>query len=130
MTKLFNLWISTQRIPIEWKTAVVSNNYRGISVLIPVAKIFERILASQITIYLNINNIQYSGQHGFRTSHSCETALHELLSDLNSIRDQKKMKSMKMIKTMKIRHDKLGKKNFGKLRLRQKVFVIIGKYFG
>ena len=68
-----------------------TNNYRGISVTIPVAKIFEKILASQITIYLNINNILYSGQRGFRTSHSCETALHELLSDLNSIRDQKKI---------------------------------------
>ena len=68
-----------------------TKNYRGISVLIPVAKIFENILASQITIYLNINNILYSGQRGFRTSHSCETALHELLPDLNSIRDQKQI---------------------------------------
>ena len=87
-------------MPLEWKTAVVSpifkkgetidvNNYRGISVLPPVAKIFEKILATQIIIYLNINKILFNGQHGFRSGHSCETALHELLSDLNKIKDKR-----------------------------------------
>ena len=28
-------------------------------------------------------------QHGFRKGHSCETALHELISDLNKARDKK-----------------------------------------
>jgi hypothetical protein len=54
----------------------------------PVAKIFEKILASQITIYMNVNKMLFSGQHGFRPGHSCETALHELLSDINTIRDK------------------------------------------
>jgi retron-type reverse transcriptase len=65
------------------------NNYRGISVLPPIAKIFEKILAMQITIYLNLNNILFSGQHGFRNGHSCETALHELISYLNENRNSK-----------------------------------------
>ena len=65
------------------------NSYRGISVLPPIAKIFEKILAKQISIYLNLNNILYNGQHGFRSGHSCETALHELISDLNINRNQK-----------------------------------------
>ena len=55
----------------------------------PVAKIFEKILATQIIIYLNINNILFNGQHGFRAGHSCETALHELLTDLNKIKDKR-----------------------------------------
>ena len=55
----------------------------------PVAKLFEKILATQITIYLNINNILFSGQHGFRSAHSCETALHELLTDLNRAKDKR-----------------------------------------
>ena len=38
------------------------------------------ITQSQITIYLNINSILFSGQHGFRNGHSCETVLHELLN--------------------------------------------------
>jgi hypothetical protein len=43
----------------------------------------------QITIYLNLNNILFSGQHGFRNGHSCETALHELISYLNENRNSK-----------------------------------------
>ena len=89
------------RFPIEWKSAIVTplyknkgaksdfNNYRGISVLPPIAKIFEKILAMQISIYLNLNNILYSGQHGFRNGHSCETALHELISYLNENRNKR-----------------------------------------
>ena len=34
----------------------------------------------------HIRQLLFNGQHGFRTSHSCETALHQLLSDLNEIR--------------------------------------------
>ena len=89
LTSLFNQCILTSQLPVEWKSDVVTplykrkgdvsdaNNYRGISVLPPVAKLFEKILATQITIYLNINNILFSGQRGFRSAHSCETALHE-----------------------------------------------------
>ena len=65
------------------------NNYRGISVISPIAKIFENILSMQIKIHLKLNNILYSGQHGFRTFHSCETALHELITDLNKSKDKK-----------------------------------------
>jgi hypothetical protein len=87
--------------PSEWKSAVVVpiyknkgsktdvNSYRGISVLLPVAKLFEKILAEQIVSYLNEHNILATGQHGFRPGHSCETALHQLISDLNTIRDKK-----------------------------------------
>ena len=99
ITKLFNLCIKRCYIPNEWKSAVVTpllkggnasdvNNYRGISVLPPLAKVFEKLLASQILIYLNINKILFNGQHGFRPGHSCESALHEMISDFNSIRDR------------------------------------------
>ena len=57
------------------------NNYRGISILPPIAKIFEKILAEQIRIYFEINNLLYFGQHGFRAGHSCETALNQVLSN-------------------------------------------------
>ena len=33
--------------------------------------------------------ILFNGQHGFRQANSCETALHELLTDINSIRSKK-----------------------------------------
>ena len=100
LTKLFNKCIDLKQVPIEFKTAVVTplfkkgdkndlNNYRGISVLPPVSKIFEKILATQIITFFNINKKFYNGQHGFRASHSCETALHELLTDLNEVKSKK-----------------------------------------
>ncbi len=63
------------------------NNYRGISVLTPIGKMFEKIVATQITTHFNINNLFFDGQHGFRTDHSCETALHELLSIINDAKN-------------------------------------------
>lgn len=66
------------------------NNYRGISTLPPFGKIFEKLLATQITIYFNINKLFFNGQHGFRNNHSCETALHELISYLNEARNKKR----------------------------------------
>ena len=56
-TKLFNFCLATNSIPEDWKAAIVAplyknkgastdlNNYRGISVLSPIAKVFEKILA-------------------------------------------------------------------------------------
>jgi retron-type reverse transcriptase len=64
-------------------------NYRGISVLPPVAKLFEKVLAEQIVDFTSQQKIFFNDQHGFRPGHSCETALHQLISDLNTIRDQK-----------------------------------------
>ena len=51
------------------------DNYRGISVLTPLSKCFERVLESRLVKHLSNNEILSSCQHGFRRSHSCETAL-------------------------------------------------------
>jgi hypothetical protein len=67
------------------------NNYRGISVLPPIGKMFEKLLADQIIIHLNNNNLLYNGQYGFRSCHSCESALHEILSDMNRILSERKI---------------------------------------
>ena len=98
---LFNYCLTTNTIPDEWKSAVVTplyknkgsrtdmKNYRGISILTPISKVFERLLSNQITEYFDKNKLFYSGQHGFRKNHSCETALHELISDLNDSKNNK-----------------------------------------
>ena len=89
---MYNECIKQNKFPAEWKVAVVTplfknkgahtdvNNYRGISVLPPLCKIFERILASQIKAYFESYKIFFTGQHGFRQNHSCESALHEIIS--------------------------------------------------
>ena len=62
------------------------NNYRGISVLTPTSKCFEKIMADQMRIYFEVNSFFYRSQHGFRNLHSCESALHEIVSRcLNNI---------------------------------------------
>jgi hypothetical protein len=102
ITDIFNCCIESGIVPRDWKFAILTvlfkkgdrldmNNYRGISVLPVLAKLFEKLLAEQITSYFIANNLFYSGQHGFRKGHSCETALHELLSELNVARDLKKI---------------------------------------
>jgi hypothetical protein len=58
------------------------NNYRGISVLPPLAKVFERLLANQIRSHFLINELFSEDQHGFRPNHICETALHEIIRQM------------------------------------------------
>ena len=41
--------------------------------------------------YFSANKLFYTEQHGFRKGYSCETALHELLSDINKARDLKQI---------------------------------------
>lgn len=94
LTRMFNKAICDKSIPIDWKTAVVTplfknkgdaedvNNYRGISVIPPIAKVFEKLIATQIIEHLEKNGILTNDQHGFRSAHSCETALHQIISHM------------------------------------------------
>jgi hypothetical protein len=102
ITDIFNSCIELRIVPHDWKYAILTalfkkgdpmdrNNYRGISILPVLAKLFEKLLADQIMDYFVSNNFFFSGQHGFRKGHSCETALQELLSDINISRDQKRI---------------------------------------
>ena len=74
--------------PIEWKSTKVIplfkqgersdlNNYRPISIIPVVAKVFERIVYNQFYEYLTENNLISCNQSGFRSLHSTATALLE-----------------------------------------------------
>lgn len=63
------------------------NSYRPISLLSVFSKIFEKVAFSQFYEYLNRNNLLYSSQHGFRISHSTETASYEFHDIINSYLD-------------------------------------------
>ncbi|CAF0946219.1 unnamed protein product [Brachionus calyciflorus] len=98
---IFNNCIRYNQIPNVWKFSIVTplyknkgsqsdmNNYRGISILPPISKLFEKLLAIQIEDYFSKNSIFFDGQHGFRSGFSCETALHEFISDQNSALNKK-----------------------------------------
>lgn len=51
------------------------NNYRPISVLPVLSKIFERHLHNSLYAFLNVNDLLYQLQSAFRKYHSTETAL-------------------------------------------------------
>ena len=90
LATLFNQFIQVGSMPDDLKCAIVfalfkkgdqtsCDNYRGISVLSPFAKIFEKIIAADITNHFVANNLFSDAQHGFRNRRSCETALQSIL---------------------------------------------------
>ena len=64
----------------------IVDNYRPISVLPALSKIFEKIAFIQLYDYFNMNKLLYRGQYGFRKGHSTELAsidniIHKLDQD-------------------------------------------------
>ena len=100
LTQIINLSFETSVFPDCMKTAIISpifkegnpddiTNYRPISILPIISKIFERAAANQIVDFLEKNNLLNKNQHAYRKSHSTETCLFELMSDLYKNLDQK-----------------------------------------
>ena len=89
LTTIFNKSIQTGVFPDEWKNARVTplykragkrndmTNYRPISIIPAVAKVFERIIYDQVYKYLTDNKLLSCHQSGFRSLHSTVTALLE-----------------------------------------------------
>ncbi|KAK3087111.1 hypothetical protein FSP39_001840 [Pinctada imbricata] len=81
--------IFTGVFPEKLKTAKVTpiykkgdksdpGNYRPISILPTISKLFERHITTQMYDYLKENDLLMKEQSGFRKSHSCQTALTKL----------------------------------------------------
>ena len=87
---VFNLSFQTGYIPVELKTARVVpifksdqntdfNNYRPISLLPSISKLLEKLVAKQMTSFLNKHSILYELQFGFRKGHdTTQPVLHFL----------------------------------------------------
>ena len=58
------------------------NNYRPISLLITISKILEKLMYSRTYKFLELNNILFQSQYGFRTQHSCTDAISELTGEI------------------------------------------------
>ena len=85
--------MATGIFPDDWKCAKVTplvkqgsssdmNNYRPISVIPLVAKVFERISYDQVYVYLSEHSIISKSQSGFSSIHSMVTALLEATNSL------------------------------------------------
>ena len=59
------------------------NNFRPISVLSILSKIFERAMCTRLTAFLNKNELLSPNQHGFLQSRSTETALFSFTKTVN-----------------------------------------------
>ena len=88
LTEIFNKSLSTGSYPDDWKMAKVMpiykhgkitelSNYRPISILSIVAKIFGRIVHDQFYSYLINNELLSEYQSGFRPTYNTVTALLE-----------------------------------------------------
>ena len=60
-------------------------NYRPISLLNVISKVFERVVYNQIYAYFTLNNLFYNSQYGFRTKHSTEDATIELVDGIQKV---------------------------------------------
>ena len=93
LSKLINNCIDKNCFPTQWKIAKVCpvpkipeaskpDEFRPISVLPILSKIFEKIIMSQLTDYIEQHNIYADTQSGFRKGHSTEMLLLKLRDDL------------------------------------------------
>ena len=89
LTDLFNLSIKLRSFASDWKIAKVfpihksgeradANNYRPISVLSTIARLFERLMYDQFYSYLTEYDLIDTRQSGFRSLHSTLTALLDM----------------------------------------------------
>ncbi|KAK3090482.1 hypothetical protein FSP39_012209 [Pinctada imbricata] len=89
LTEIFNRSIQTGTYPSQWKHAhvlpifkkgdkSVPNNYRPISLLSCIGKLFERVMFRHIYNHLHENDLLYDLQAGFRPGHSTVSQLIEI----------------------------------------------------
>lgn len=91
--KIFNTSLSTGVFPSLWKEAQVMplkkvraptapTDFRPISLLCFLSKVFEKVVHAQLIEYLDNNSLLDDMQTGFRKDHSTETALLKLIEDI------------------------------------------------
>ena len=74
------------------KEKCLCNNYRPISLLITMSKVLEKLVYKRTYSFLNNTRQIYDSQYGFRSKHSCEHAIQELVGKI--LKGQELGKSM------------------------------------
>jgi hypothetical protein len=99
VVSFFRKLASIGDLPAEWKLGYVipifkkgsrsaCANYRPISLTCTLCKVFERIIKSNLLLYLIDNNLLKDTQHGFLPRRSCCSALLSFLNDtISSVDD-------------------------------------------
>ena len=88
LTYIINKCIRLSVFPTEWKCARISvirkidnpktgDDYRQISILPVLSKVFERLIMEQLCNFIETNNIYSSTQADYRRNHSTNTVLRD-----------------------------------------------------
>ena len=102
LMKLVNLSYEVHTFPDCMKIAAIKAlhkkedkndfaNYRPISILPTISKVFERSATAQLVHHLETNNIINPSQHAYRKGHSTITCLFEVVNHLYKLIDDKKI---------------------------------------
>lgn len=95
---IFKKSLESGEIPDDWRKANVTpifkkgsrkkpENYRPVSLTSNICKIFERLIANELTKHLDDNSLINKSQHGFRKNKSCLTNLLETTQEISQILD-------------------------------------------
>ena len=98
---IINLIFSTGCVPQHFKESIITpaykngsrtdkSNYRPISVINNLEKIFEKALKSRLDDFFNINHTISNNQFGFTTNYSTNDAIYTLTSAINKNLDENK----------------------------------------
>ena len=100
LTKIINQGYKTKTFPNILKKAIIKpifkkddpndiSNYRPISILSIISKVFERCASNQMVNFLIPNNIIHPSQHAYQKGHSPITCLFEMLNEIYNAVDKR-----------------------------------------
>ena len=122
LTHIVNSSLASHTVPPSWKLTHIhpiqkspkstkTSNYRPISILPTIAKIAERVVYEQLSEYFTSHHLFPSCQHGFRTSHSTDTALLTMTDRIFEAMDNRQVALLCLLDMSKcfdvIPHDRL-----------------------
>ena len=126
LTHLFNMSLTTGFVPLDWKIARVTpaykdkgavqdkTNYRLLSMVIHLAKVFERQIQIQLTGYLSKYEFVSIDQSAYIKQHSTQMSLHRLIDDILENMNNREITGMCLLDIRKcfdtINHDILLRK--------------------
>ena len=95
LAEIFNQSILTGIYPAKFKLAKVvpvfkddddtlPENYGPISLLSIYNRIFEKLIHARLTKFINKNNIIYNLQYGFRSKHSTQHAILDIVNNIHN----------------------------------------------
>ena len=95
MVHIINTLIDQEIFPKQWKISRVCpipktdnptsiKDYRPISVLSVLSKVYERVILNQLCSFIETQNLYNINQSGFRKGHSTNTLLLKLRDDIRT----------------------------------------------